>query len=102
MFPLENINTELLMGNPVNKMDLGDLGKGRFTVKKRLKIDELQPRQNQVSGGTLNYKLTGKGFTVPYVAVTESGNILIDGHHTVIAKKLKGQRFVFALCYFFK
>lgn len=102
MFPLHNLSTSDLMGSPVNSMDLGDVGKGRFTITKRIKIADLQPRQTEVSGGTLNYKMTGKGLTMAYVVITATGNILIDGHHTVIVKKLKGQKYIYAKCYVLK
>ncbi len=101
-FPLENISTEQLMGKPILDIDLGDTGKGRFADFKRIEITSLHPRQTHVSGGTLNYKMAGNGFTVPYVVISDQGNILIDGHHTVIVKKLKGQKYIYAYCYTLK
>lgn len=99
VFPLENIETTRFLNHPVNTQDLGSIGKGLFTHIKRVKIDDLAPRQTHISGGTLNRKMSGKDLTTPYVVITDKGNILIDGHHTVIAKKLKGQKYILAQCY---
>lgn len=75
--------------------DLGAISKGLFTSSKRLKIADLTARQTEVDGGTLNLKLKScKYHTMPYVVLFNGANILIDGHHTVIAKKLKNQTFV--------
>lgn len=100
-FEKRNYSTSELLGKPVNCMDLGSITKGMFTKYKRVKIESLFPRQTYVEGETLNLKLSGKYFTVPCVAISPSGNILIDGHHTVIAKKLRGQKYVNAMCYIF-
>lgn len=101
IFDLIDYSTELLLNNIILNTDLGDTGKGRFTEVKRVKIEDLHPRQQTVCGGTLNYKMKGKGLTTAYVVIHKDGNILIDGHHSVIVKKLKGQKFVYAKCYIF-
>jgi hypothetical protein len=101
LFPLDNIKTSVMFGKDVNTDDFGSIGKGNFTVTKRIKIDELQPRQTELCGGTLNYKMKGKGFTTAFVIIKGNDKVIIDGHHTVIVKKLKGYKFVYAKCYLF-
>jgi hypothetical protein len=98
-FELKDYSTSELMGKPVNTLDLGSVGRGNFTIVKKVTISELEPRQTLVNGGTLNLKMKGKHWTQPCVVVTPNSKILIDGHHTVIAKKLRGQKQVNALCY---
>lgn len=98
-FPLKDIRTTDLFVQPVYDGDLGGITRGMFTQYKRVEINTLMPRQEWVNGGTLNFKMKGKGFTVPCVVITHKGNILIDGHHTTIVKKLKGQKYIMANCY---
>lgn len=99
MYPIHNLPVEQFFSRQLFTDDLGAISKGLFKVRKRIKIADLSPRQTHVSGGTLNYKMKGKGFTVPYVVIKNNHFILIDGHHTVIVKQAKGQTYVFALTY---
>lgn len=98
-FELKDYSTSELMGKPVNTSDLGSITRGNFTKVKKVDISELEPRQTTVNGGTLNIKIKGKHWTQPCVVITPNAKILIDGHHTVIAKKMRGQKLVNALCY---
>lgn len=95
------MKTEIAFGNPVATDDIGDVGKGRFTLKKRLAISSLHPRQSHLDDNCLSDKVKGKYHTNAYVVLTSTKNILIDGHHTVIAKKMKGQIYIYAQCYAF-
>lgn len=93
------MDTTAIFGNPLATEDLGAIGKGLFTVKKRVEISTLHPRQTKIDEYTLALKLAGKFHTKSFVVITKNKNILIDGHHTTAAKKMKGQKFVMALCY---
>lgn len=95
----ENIETTVFFNRPVCNPDLGALGRGMFTQKKRFKIDELSPRQIYVCEETINYKMKGRWLTTPCIVVSKKETVLIDGHHTVIAKMLNGQKYVYALYY---
>lgn len=98
-FPLENLSTVSFFGKDVNTKDFGDLSKENFVGIKRIAISDLQPRQCDVSGEALNRKMKGLNHTTAFVVIAGNDKILIDGHHTVIVKKLKGQKFIYAKCY---
>lgn len=95
------MNTESVFFNLVASDDIGDVGKGRFTAIRRISIASLYPRQTQIDDNCLADKIKGKYHTRAFVVVTRDKNILIDGHHTVAAKKIKGQKYIMAKCYFF-
>ncbi len=99
MFFTEKYSTEELMG--VKKLDIviDGVSKADFTEVKRIKISTLTPNQLEVDGGTLNWKISGKGHTTPYVLITDKGNVLIDGHHTVIAKSILGSIYIYCKTY---
>ena len=77
---------------PVNQdKEFGGIGKGDFKEEKLLIINELIPNQVYVDLDVVKIKMKGKQLTMPYVIKRLGELFLIDGHHTVIAKKLKGQ-----------
>lgn len=96
----EQIATSLLFDKQRFEGDLGDIGKGRFTRTERIVIADLSPRQSLVEIDVLRAKMKGIGLTKPYVVIGKGFKVLIDGHHTVIAKKLNGQQFVIAKTYY--
>lgn len=103
MFTAEKYSTEELMGVKKLNLDLftltHNISKSDFKEVKRVKISTLHPNQLDVDGLTLNWKISGKGYTTPFVLITDYGNILIDGHHTVIAKSILGNRYIYCNTY---
>ena len=95
------MNTEAIFNNPLATDDIGDVGKGRFTVKRRIPIASIHPRQTMIDDLCLADKVKGKYHTEAFVVITKDKNILIDGHHTVAAKKINGQKYIMAKCYLF-
>lgn len=95
------MNTEIIFNNPLSTDCIGDVGKGRFTARKRILISSLHPRQTFIDDDCLADKIKGKYHTCPFVVITKDKNILIDGHHTVAAKKINGKKYIMALCYIF-
>lgn len=99
-FKDEYISTEILFEKPVNIEDLGRINRDLFTTRKRFLIAELHPRQPECWGGTINYKLKGINLTKTIVCITPlKQNVIMDGHHTTIAKKIKGQKYIYAYCH---
>lgn len=78
-------------------IDFGELRKEDFKDKKRVKIDDLTPNQYFVNSESIQLKRRGKNLTTPFVGLYKGVYILFDGHHTVIAKKLNGQKYITAL-----
>lgn len=93
------MKTEVIFGNPLATDDIGDVGKGRFTITKRITISSLHPRQSMIDDNCLAVKLKSALWTKAFVVITKGKNILIDGHHTVAAKKMKGYKYIMARCY---
>ena len=81
------------------KPDLGfeSISKRQFVVKRKIAIDTLCPNQKEVKPLLISHKRKGNQHTTPYVLIYKGYNILMDGHHTTIAKKLNGQKFIYAL-----
>lgn len=75
------------------------VSKREFTVKKRIKIAELMPNQKTVEDWLISVKRRGNRLTTPYVLIYRGNLILMDGHHTTIAKKLNGQKYIIALTF---
>lgn len=71
--------------------------KSAFTVRKRVLIESLCPNQVLVEPLLISHKRKGNNLTTPYVLIYKGYNILMDGHHTTIAKKLNGQKYIIAL-----
>ena len=59
-FPLNSLPTTDFFGKPVNTSDLGSVTRAMFTSYKRIRIEDLEPRQTEVFGGTINLKIKGK------------------------------------------
>jgi len=68
------------------------LNPGQFDKAKMVKIGDLWANQSLIDNKTLTLKMKGKNLSVCYVLSVNNKFILIDGHHTVIAKKLNGQQ----------
>jgi len=92
------MRTTYIFDNPLANDDLDVIGKADFTIYRRILISSLHPRQTELDENTLAIKVSGKNHTQAYVVCTPFKNILIDGHHTVAAKKIKGRLYVMALC----
>lgn len=69
---------------------LPSFGKDDFLINKVVKINSLYANQPLIELEALNRKLKGKNLSICYVVEYNNKQILIDGHHTVIAKKIKG------------
>jgi len=64
-----------------------------FTNTKMIDIDSLHPNQWTLDGECLARKIKNKStHSVIYVAFVKGVYVLIDGHHTVIAKQKSGQK----------
>lgn len=74
-----------------HQTELPGLNKREFTSDMLVSIDDLWANQPTLDEETLNIKLKGKKLSACYVVGFNGKKILIDGHHTVIAKKLNGQ-----------
>lgn len=68
------------------------VGKKDFTQTKFIYISDLYANQELIDSKVLNYKLLGKNLSQLFVIEFNNKKILIDGHHTVIAKKLNGNK----------
>lgn len=71
--------------------EMPSFGKSDFSIFKIILISELWTNQPEVNDEVVRVKMKGKNLTTPYVIELKGKLILIDGHHTVIAKKLNGQ-----------
>ena len=71
-----------------------------FKTVKRVRICDLTPNQPHVDMDVVEMKQKGKGLTMPYVLEYNGKLILMDGHHTTIAKMLNGQQYI--KCLYFK
>lgn len=78
------------------------IGKSDFSVFKTVNICDLWANQSDVNYFDVKIKMKGKNITTPYVISLKDKLILIDGHHTVIAKKINGQKKVKAMFLKFK
>lgn len=88
------ITTEAYL-KPVNTLELFTLGisKDCFTTTGILNISDLTPNQKTLDIQCLHLKIKGKlKFSTIQVLKYNGLNILMDGHHTVIAKLIKGQK----------
>lgn len=81
------------------KIDLGfgEVSKRDFKERKRIRISDLMPNQKLVEDWLIDKKRKGRALTIPYVLVFRGNLVLMDGHHTTIAKKLNGQKYIYAL-----
>jgi hypothetical protein len=74
------------------------MGPHEFTETKIISVFDLYANQEEINGDHLKKKLKGKNDSVCYVAIFNGKYILLDGHHTVIAKMLNGKSKIKALC----
>ncbi len=77
-------------------LELPSMGKNDFNRVKLVSIDALWANQHEVDDTIIANKRKGIGFTMPYVVSYMGKLILMDGHHTVIAKRLNGRVKVYA------
>lgn len=88
--------------NIVNKIDLTkyNISKDLFNKTGFFNISELTPNQKTLDVDCLNKKITD---AIPpskiYILLIGDSKIILDGHHTVISKKLKGLKKIKALYY---
>jgi len=69
-----------------------------FNIKKRIKISDIKPMQERVDMKIVSNKQKGSHkYSIVYVVEHNNNKILIDGHHTVIAKLLNGQKYIYCL-----
>ncbi len=67
-------------------------GKNDFKEFKTVTICDLHANQENLDVDCLNLKIKGKNLSIPYVVKFFDKLILIDGHHTVVSKKINGQK----------
>ncbi|MCT3788470.1 hypothetical protein HZQ67_13935 [Elizabethkingia anophelis] len=72
--------------------DLPLVGRSQFTKTKLVEISTMYANQEEIDDEALSRKLCGKNLSTIYVLEYRGKNIILDGHHTVIAKKLKGSK----------
>ena len=87
---LKGFNRECICFDP-------PIGKDDFILTKRIQISKLISNQEYINKETLERKIKGYDFTMPYVLEIENKFILMDGNHTVIAKKIRGQKYIYCL-----
>lgn len=92
------METQDIFNNPVCRQELRGLSKDEFTVRRRIDISSLHPRQRWLDKECLDQKIKGRNHTTVYVGCMKDKNILFDGHHTAAAKKINGQKYIMALC----
>lgn len=90
------IATEFYFGRGPTFPDFGNINKLSFVSKKRIEISSLRPNQHEVDQDEIELKRKGKRLQDIYVVNHKGENYLMDGHHTVIAKMLNGQKYVTA------
>lgn len=78
--------------NPVNKIELInlDISKSYFTEIKMINISDVTPNQTTLDIDCLNRKIKNIGLTDIYILDYAGFKIVLDGHHTIISKKIKG------------
>jgi len=77
--------------------EMPSFGKADFKGRKTITISDLFTNQPTVQNSVIEAKRKGKNLTTPYVIELKGKLILIDGHHTIVAKKLNGQRKIVAM-----
>ncbi|QQV91505.1 hypothetical protein M1M25_gp007 [Tenacibaculum phage Gundel_1] len=88
---MKKLNTADFLKEVNTDFNFKSFGPNDFIKKEFIKIEDLTPNQEHIELNTLTEKIKGKNLTVPHVLLYNDKKILIDGHHTVIAKLLKGQ-----------
>jgi len=77
--------------------DLPVFGKEGFIKTKLVKVKNLYANQPHIDPQALALKLKGKNLTQIYIVNYNQKDIVIDGHHTTVAKIMNGQERVKAL-----
>ena len=77
--------------------EMPNFGESDFSAFKMVLISDLWANQEEVQPEVIDVKRRGKNLTIPYVVNLKGKLILIDGHHTTIAKKLNGQKKIKAM-----
>lgn len=84
---IEMQTTDFLL--PLNEEYIS-ISRQHFSLNKFIEIDSLHPNQLIIDEECLKRKIKGENLSTVYVVRLNGRNILLDGHHTVIAKKIKG------------
>lgn len=71
--------------------DLPVFGKSDFKNTKLVKVKNLYANQPVIDPSVLAYKLKGQKLSQIYIVNYNQKDIVIDGHHTVVAKIINGQ-----------
>lgn len=85
------MTTEDYLGPVNNDLTFQSFGKEDYHKIGYIKIDDVIPNQVELDIECLQRKIKGKGLSFPHVLLYNGKTILMDGHHTVIAKKINGQ-----------
>lgn len=72
--------------------ELPPLNPKEFSFTVFVRINDIWANQPSIDSECLKHKIKGKNLSICYVAKKNGKHILIDGHHTVIAKKLNGRQ----------
>jgi hypothetical protein len=83
---------DYLKQHQLDIFEAGIFGRQDFKDKKLIEISSLYANQSTLDIECLALKVIGKNHTVPFVLNYRGINILIDGHHTVISKKINGKK----------
>lgn len=78
--------------NYPHKENLPLFSKASFFRTKMVSIEGLYANQEFIDSKVLSDKIGGKNLSICYTVKINGKIILIDGHHTVIAKKLNGNK----------
>jgi len=72
--------------------NFGDVNKSSFSLVRMVNISDLWPNQREVDTDVIDIKVKNKNLSPIYVIQTDGKQFIVDGHHTVIAKKLQGKK----------
>lgn len=78
--------------NYPHNLELPLFGKSDFKEFKIIDFKDLYTNQPEIDEKVLANKIRGVNLTLPYVVEFKGKRILIDGHHTIVAKILNGQK----------
>lgn len=82
----------------LNYRELPAFRKSDFKEFKTISISKnIYTNQPTVQNSVIQTKRKGKNLTLPYVVEFKGDLLLVDGHHTIVAKKLNGQKKVRAM-----
>lgn len=75
-----------------HNLEVPCIGKSDFKCFKFICLDDLYTNHPELDEVALSEKVRGKNLTIPYVIKLRGIMILIDGHHTIAAKIINGQK----------